>query len=278
MGGLNVEALLWVITIILWVVLFVAGHFARMKRMQEQSAYPHVNGIGAGLERQLRQAGLSSTLLGKMQYWAAKLFCICSLIVFSLVIFSIRSEEAPTLGILIPAVLGFFLPDIWLARARRKRMVKIRASLSFYLDLVVALLRAGLPVHRAMFKAAHDGFADPHPLADEVLRVEGEIQAGKERGTAFYALADRTGVQELRTLAASVHVALKQGASIEGTLDAQAEVMRERRREEALKRVNASASYSVLPVFLCGIPIFAVVVYFPAFLEIVETLSNLRIF
>ena len=278
MESFNLEAFLWSVTLCLWIILYFMWRRERQRARDEESMYPRVNGVGSGVEQRLRQSGISADGLGKTQYWSGKLFCACLGALTILGIQTIQAKPIEAASLMLPALIGFLLPDLWMERARRRRVSQIRSSLSFYLDLVVALLRAGLPIHRALFKAARDGFADAHPLPEEVLRIEAEIQAGKDRGTAFYALADRTGVQELRTLAAAVHVTLKQGASIEETLETQAEVMRERRREEAIKRLNRSAAMAVLPVFLCGIPIFAVVVYFPAFLEILETLQNLRIF
>ena len=173
------------------------------------------------------------------------------------------------------AILGFFLPEFWLVSIRRKRRRQVRRSLSYFLDLAVALLNAGLSPERAFVRAARDGFSEPNPLADEILQLGQELNLGRDRGQAFTELADRTGVRELRAVAAAVDMGLRVGTPIEETLHAQADLLRIKRREEALRHISASSVMSMVPVFLCGIPVFAVVVYFPAVLEIMDTLRLL---
>ena len=82
-------------------------------------------------------------------------------------------------------------------------------------------------------------------------------------------------VRELRAVSAAVDMGLRVGTPIEETLQAQAELLRVKRREEALRHISTSSVMSMVPVFLCGIPVFAVVIYFPAFLEIMDTLHML---
>mgnify|MGYP003606138602 CR=1 FL=1 len=272
------EAWAWVAAIYLW--LFLAWMWVRNARVASESgsSYPGIATTPPGLSRRLRQAGIPAVRSALIQYWAAKVFCSCLAAILVLAIFAIRSLPPSLPGLLGPLAVGFFLPDLMLLIATRRRQAQIRRSTSFLLDLVVALLRAGLPLDRALFRAARDGFPDGSPLADEILQIEGEIGAGRDRGSAFYALADRTGLDELRSLAAAIHIGLRSGAPIEDMLESQADMLRDRRREESVRRLNTSSAFSVVPVILCGLPVFAVVVYFPAFLEILETLKTLRLF
>lgn len=272
------EAWAWVGAAYLWMLL--AWIWVRNARAVRESGtpYPGDATTSRGLALRLRRAGIPNVPAALVQYWAAKIFCACLASILVLAIFAIRSLP-PFLPVLLGSLAaGFFLPDLMLWIATRRRQAEIRRSTSFLLDLVVALLRAGLPLDRALFRAARDGFPDGSPLADEILQLEGEIGVGRDRGSAFYALADRTGLDELRSLAAAIHIGLRSGASIEDMLEAQADMLRDRRREESVRRLNASSAFSVVPVILCGLPVFAVVVYFPAFLEILETLKTLRLF
>lgn len=271
-AALNGEAFAWAMLLVLWAAC--AWIWLRNRATGQAGATGGLTGVGG----RLRMAGIPPLPSALVQYWAAKVFCACGLALLVQAVFSIRSLPPTAPSLALPLLAGFFLPDLGLSMAIRRRREEIRRGLSFLLDLVVALLRAGLPLDRALFRAAREAFPDQHPLADEILRLEGEIGAGKDRGTAFYVLADRTGIGELRALAAAVHVGLRSGASVEDMLESQADTLRERRREEAIRRINTSAALSILPVVLCGLPLFAVVVYFPAFLDILETLRSLRLF
>ncbi|MFT5125410.1 MAG: Flp pilus assembly protein TadB, partial [Verrucomicrobiales bacterium] len=161
MGDLNLEAFLWVITLILWLFLYLFGRRNRQEALAAESPHPHMSDLGGPLNRRLRQAGLSSNGLGMLQYWSGKIGSAAGLALMALLIARIRSQPVAGTTLITMALIGFVLPDFWINGLRKRRMQKVRASLSFYLDLVVALLRAGLPVNRALFKAAHDGFNDP---------------------------------------------------------------------------------------------------------------------
>lgn len=173
------------------------------------------------------------------------------------------------------APVGFMLPDVGLIFVRRQRQAAIRKALSFYLDLLVSLLQAGLSLEVAVARAAREGLPQGHPLADEALRVVEELKLGRDRSLGFQMLADRTGVSELRGLANALSVGLTQGGSIEATLKAQAELVRAKRREEGLRRLNVANAKVLLPLMLCGFPVFVVLVFVPLALKLVGALGEL---
>ena len=66
------------------------------------------------------------------------------------------------------------------------------------------------------------------------------------------------------------------GASVETTLAAQAEALRARRQQDALKRIGRAAVAAVPPTLLCGFPILALLIFFPAVLELWDAFRLLR--
>lgn len=172
-------------------------------------------------------------------------------------------------------VLGFALPWSWLWSVRRERQSKIHWSLAYFLDLIVAYLRSGLGLEEAFRRAGREGFPPDHPLAQEVALVSREIDLGKDRPAAFRALYARTGVLAMKGIAAALESGLRLGASVEATLRAQAELLRARRREDTLRRVQLAAVKALVPVMLCGFPVFLVIVLYPAVSELARTLGYL---
>ena len=75
----------------------------------------------------------------------------------------------------------FFLPDLWLWLRRRARMRRIRESLSYAVDLLVALLHAGLGLEKAFRRVASEGLDRDHPLGQEMALVASELEAGADR-------------------------------------------------------------------------------------------------
>jgi len=178
-------------------------------------------------------------------------------------------------ALLLAALLGFFLPDLWLVATRRERQRTIFWSLGYFLDLLVAFLRAGLSLDEAFRRAGREGFHPSHPLAREVNLIAREIDLGKDRAAAFRALADRTGIPAMRGVALALESGVRLGASVEATLRSQAELLRGRRREDALKRVQLASVKALVPVVICGLPLFVVIVFFPALMEILRTFSDI---
>lgn len=177
-------------------------------------------------------------------------------------------------ALVLSALLGFFAPDLWLLATRRERQKKIFWSLGYFLDLLVAFLRAGLSLDEAFRRAGREGFHPSHPLAQEVNLVAREIDLGKDRAAAFRTLADRTGIAAMRGIALALESGVRLGASVEATLRAQAELLRGRRREEALKKVQLASVKALVPVVICGLPLFVVIVFFPAVMEILRTFTD----
>lgn len=221
----------------------------------------------------LRQAGFEPDTWRNL-YWLAKILSTAFLPLLLLQILPARFE--PGLAwLLLFALLGFFLPDAVLLLIRQRRKRKITLSLAYFLDLVVAFLQAGLSLEAAFRRAGREGFPANHPLSREIALVSLELDAGREPDAAFQALADRTGVPDLQGVAAALRSGLRLGAPVVRTLQAQAELLWTKRRELALRQINSAVIKSVFPLMLCGFPIFFVLAFFPAILELADLLGQL---
>lgn len=173
------------------------------------------------------------------------------------------------------AVVGFLLPDGLLMYVRRQRQANIRRSLSFFLDLMVSLLQAGLTLEEAFKRAVKEGLPKSHPLAEEASLVADELDFGRDRTTGFQTLGDRTGVRELRALASALSLGVGTGVSVEATLRAQAELARAKRREDGIRRLNIASAEVLVPLLLCGFPVFIVLVFFPLAVILMNNLQAL---
>ena len=226
--------------------------------------------------RLVRQAGFDPDRW-IVPYWVGKvLFAILLAYGWFRFVTALSETASPMIGIVVLAIAGFFVPDAIFGLLRRGRKDKIRNSVSYFLDLVVALLYSGLSLEEAFRRAGRDGFPPEHPLSREVDLVSQELDAGQDRAVAFRALADRTGVRELRSVAAALRSGAKLGSSVETTLEAQATVMRTKRREELRRRINVALVKALVPVLLCGLPLFLILVFFPAVISVVELFNEFQ--
>lgn len=218
------------------------------------------------------QAGLDPSLWSTV-YWVAKLF-------FALVpsVSLLLTSEGSVAGVaaIISAVTGFFVPDLILLLARRWRRQKIERSLSFFLDLMVSLLRAGLPVEEAFSRAGTRGLPPGHPLAEEVTRTASDLGAGVERTAAYRGFADRTGVHDVRPMASALDLGGRLGFGVADILAAHADLLRDKRMENGRQRIDRTMIAALVPVMLCGLPLMLVVVIVPIAVDIGRTLQLMR--
>jgi len=197
--------------------------------------------------------------------------------VFLALILPLLAAEAFGLSgwLAVLAPLGFVVPDACLALVRRQRQRDVRQALSFFLDMMLSLLQAGLSLEEAFRRAAAQGLPAQHPLAEEVTRVSAELSVGRDRGSAFRALAERTGVQELIAVAEAVTLGLSRGVSLEATLKAQADLARARRREDGMRRLDKANAEILIPLLLCSFPMFVSLVIVPLGLQLMDGLELL---
>lgn len=235
-------------------------------------AEPDASGLAWYPRRLIRQAGILPPQL-VMIYWLSKLLLA---LLLPLLLVELTAGRLSMIWLSLPALAGLFAIDIWLWRRRRERRRKISASLGFLLELMVVYLNAGLNLVQAFQQAAYYGLTRDHPLAKEVLLVARELAAGRERHQAFAALADRTGVNDLRRLAAVMTVGSRVGAPIAQTLSVQAELLRTRQVQYNTEEVNRKNMTALLPMMLVSLPMFAVLVLFPAGIQIHEVLQMMK--
>jgi tight adherence protein C len=177
----------------------------------------------------------------------------------------------PSLGVILFAV-GYYLPAIWLASRTRDRQLQIERGLPDALDLLVTCVEAGLGLDAALQRVA-DELALAHPaLAGELQQTFVEVNAGIRRGEALRRLADRTGVADLKTLAATLNQTETFGTSVADALRVQSEGMRIRRMQRAEERAATIPVKLSVPLVLFILPSLFVVILGPAAVSVVRAL------
>lgn len=175
-------------------------------------------------------------------------------------------EPGPVLQALI-FLGGTFFPDIWLAGVVRDRQADIRRSLPYVMDLLTLSVEAGLDFIAGVHKVCEK--ARSGPLVDELAFMLREIQVGATRQQALRNLANRTGMQELRSFAALLVQADLLGASIGPVLRAQSDLIRTQRFQAAEKAGAYAATKILFPLILFIMPAVFIVIFGPIVLNFV---------
>lgn len=161
------------------------------------------------------------------------------------------------------ALFLFFAPDLFLQVAVSKRQQAIRESLPELLDLMVLCVDAGLGLDATISRVAADSTRGS-ALIDEVMTLSRDILLGMDRQKAFAELYKRTGVEELRSFAASLNQSNQLGISVSRTLRNQAEFLRSKLTQKAEEKAARLPIYMAFPLWFCIMPALMVLVLAPS--------------
>jgi tight adherence protein C len=172
----------------------------------------------------------------------------------------------------VAAVTGgcFWAPDMILGYLAKRRQQAIFLALPDVLDMMVVCVEAGLGLDQAMRKVA-DEMKNAYPiLASEFALTNFHLQMGRTRAEALHDLGQRTGVADLRGLAAVMIQADKFGSSIAQALRVQSESMRTRRSQMAEEKAAKTAVKLLFPLVVFIFPGVFVVLIGPAAITMVR--------
>jgi tight adherence protein C len=170
------------------------------------------------------------------------------------------------------AALGYLLPSMVLGRMAKKRQHRIRLSLADVLDLLVVSVEAGLGLDQALQRVGEELATTHKDLSDELRLVNLEMRAGKARQEALRNLADRTGVDDLSSLAAMLIQTDKFGTSVAQSLRVHSDTLRTKRRQRAEEAAAKTGVKMVFPLVFCIFPAIFVVTIGPAAIRFVQVL------
>jgi len=166
------------------------------------------------------------------------------------------------------APLGYVVPGVYIGRKTKLRQKAILNGLPDALDLLTLCVEAGGGLDQSIVKTTAE-LKIAHPiLAEELRYVTTEMRAGKPRIEAFRNLAERTGVDDLRTLVTMLTQTDRFGTSIGQALRTHAETSRTKRRQRAEERAGKVGVKLVFPLALCLFPALYVVCFGPVMVRI----------
>jgi tight adherence protein C len=176
---------------------------------------------------------------------------------------------------LVAFILGFFLPRFVLDQMIKGRKQRVRWGLADALDLMVVSVEAGLGLNAAMLRVS-DELKDVHrDISEEFELANLEIKVGRDRDEALRNLAERTGVDDLRSLVAMLIQADKFGTSIARSIRVFSDSLRTKRRQRAEQAAQKAAVKLLFPLACFLFPTLFIAILGPAGLTLIDTLGNM---
>lgn len=175
---------------------------------------------------------------------------------------------------LFGAAAGFYLPRFFLLRKTKARKLRITWGLADAMDLMVVSVEAGLGLNAALNRVGEE-LKELHPdMHYEIDIVNLEIRVGRSREEALRNLAERTGVDDIRSFVALLIQADRFGSSIAKAVRVFADSLRTKRRQRA-EQAAAKASLKLLFPLTCFLfPVIILIVLAPSLFSLSDLLFH----
>ena len=167
--------------------------------------------------------------------------------------------------------IAFFFPDLWLNSRAQERQQEIERELPDLLDQVIIAIESGMSFEGALARVGERGSG---PLAEEFVRTLQDMRLGLSRRVAYHALADRTSIPDLKRFCKQVIQAEEFGVSTATLVRNLAKEMRVKRRYRAEEIAQKLPVKMIFPLVSCFFPVLFVVILFPAFYGISQSLGG----
>ena len=169
---------------------------------------------------------------------------------------------------------GFYAPVIglWLLISERKQAIFL--TLPDALDLLVVCVESGLGLDAGLRKVTEEMKDHAKVLCEELALANLQLQMGRSRKDVLHDLGVRTGVDDVKSLAAILIQADRFGASIAQALRVQSDSMRTKRRQLAEEKAAKTAVQLIFPLVIFIFPAIFVVLVGPAAIQIQKNLLD----
>ena len=168
------------------------------------------------------------------------------------------------------ALLGYYLPDIWVSNTITRRQQSIMRAFPDALDLMLICVESGMSIESSFTKVAAEIGTQSVELAEELALTTAELSYLPERRQAFDNLAKRCGHQGVRAVAIALNQAEKYGTPMGQALRVTATENREMRMQEAERKAASLPAKLTVPMILFFLPCLFVVIIGPAAMKLMH--------
>ena len=229
---------------------------------------------GEKLQQTLHQAGFMKSTAPQTYQVARVLMAIGGGVLGLLFgVFVYQNAAQPLLFGLAGVAIGVFVPSYYLGRRARTRQNAISRQLSDVLDLLVVCVEAGMGLFEAIRIVGTECERHGQEIGTELSLVATDISAGASLGQALRGLADRTAVDDIKPLAATLIQSEQLGAQIGPALRSSSDALRNRRRLMAEESAQKASIKILFPLVIFVLPAMIAVIIGPAMISVMHTLS-----
>lgn len=168
------------------------------------------------------------------------------------------------------ALLGYYLPDIFVSNVTARRQQSIMRAFPDALDLMLICVESGMSIEASFGKVASEIGTQSVELAEELGLTTAELSYLPDRSQAFDNLAKRCGHSGVKAVAIALNQAEKYGTPMGQALRVTAQENREMRMQEAEKKAASLPAKLTVPMIIFFLPCLFVVILGPAIMKIMH--------
>lgn len=258
----------------------VSATTSTQRRFARSNAFLYLISMLPGMDDYLQDTEKELAQAGIRNRQALAVFVVFHftflLSVLALMAYLQRENPVTTMfgGLVAAGILGWMLPGIVLHRLVKRYRVKLQDALPDTVDLLGIVLGTGLALDQAMLRVSEEMQYIYPELAAEFYTVVMQVKAGQDRSKAFSQLVRRTGIEDIKSLAAMIIQSERFGTSLSQALKVYAESLRTRRRLRAEATVGKAGIKMLFPVVLFILPALFVITLVPGVLSVLRDLRG----
>jgi tight adherence protein C len=168
----------------------------------------------------------------------------------------------------VGALIGYFLPDMFVNNMIARRQTSIMRAFPDALDLMLICVESGMSIESSFTRVASEIGSQSAELAEELALTTAELSYLPDRRQAFDNLAKRCGHAGVKAVATALNQAEKYGTPLGAALRVTATENREMRMQEAERKAASLPAKLTVPMIIFFLPCLFVVIMGPAIITI----------
>jgi tight adherence protein C len=220
----------------------------------------------ARIRMQLIQAGFMQPEAPAI-YFAARFILLAVLGILSLVITTVFFSDVSGMkfwSIMFGfAAAGYVTPTLALSWMTREKQREYRNGFPDFLDLMIVCADSGMSMEAAIERVSRE-IQETYPsLSQNLQLLVIELRAGRNTDDAMKSLAERIGLDEVRSFATLLQQSRELGTSLSGALRVFSDEMRHKRMSLAEEKAHALPAKMSVPVTMCILPVVLLIAVIP---------------
>jgi tight adherence protein C len=177
----------------------------------------------------------------------------------------------------IAAIIGWRMPELVLDHLVRRRRARIEQGIPDALDLLVVCAESGLSLNQSIEEISRQLRFSNRDVGDEFAVTSAEMRVLTDFALALDNLVERTGLENLRGLVATLKQSLNFGTSLAESLRLIASEMRAARHARMEERAARLPVLMAIPMMMFILPCLLMIIGTPVVLRMIDAFKNLHI-